>query len=121
MNYRSFISFVFVIALSGCAHTYWAKPGGTPNQFEADKAECGADAYRQFPPNVISNTTYSPAYNPPVQTNCYGSGGNMTCTTTQPNRPAPTTTTRDVNVQARDAAWESCMYNKGYQKTSAPK
>jgi len=120
MKSWSITSLLFIIVLGGCTQ-YWGKPGGTASEFEADKAECNALAYGQFPPNVITNTTYTGGYQAPSQTNCTVIGNTMNCTS-QPsplNVPSiPVTTSQDINVQARNAAWESCMYGKGYQKTA---
>ncbi len=35
-----------MVAVSGCARYYWGKPGGTPEQFARDNAECARDALR---------------------------------------------------------------------------
>lgn len=120
MRFWSIASLLFITVLGGCTQ-YWEKPGGTTSEFEADKAECNALAYGQFPPNVITNTTYTQGYKAPDQTNCTLIGNTMNCTS-QPSPfnvpPVPVTTSTDVNVQARNAAWESCMYGKGYQKSA---
>eukprot|EP01037_Dinobryon_pediforme_P006668 gene6668-6738_t len=38
--------------LSGCAEE-WVRPGGTPQQFQAEEAQCLNEAYRRYPPAEV--------------------------------------------------------------------
>ncbi|CAG2155364.1 hypothetical protein LMG26411_04910 [Cupriavidus numazuensis] len=72
------------LLVAGCTTT-WYKEGATQNEFEHDKAQCTADAYRQFPVSNVS-TPIGQAITTPMLTTCQsinsGSYGTTNCTTT---------------------------------------
>ncbi len=104
-----------VFLLSGC--TTWYKPGATQQDFDQDKAACVAASYVEFP--VATTTIRTGAgYTTPVQTNCqsfsYGNNSQMNCTSTGGEYRPPPTLFMDQNIGARNAAFRSCMYGRGY-------
>ena len=101
------------IALAGCTQ-YWAKPGGTPAEFEATKAACQAQAYSQFPP-MPQQVMITTGYTTPLQTSCAGSGYAVNCFTTGGQYVPPAYITVDQNNAARNSGLRSCLFAAGWQ------
>ena len=68
---------VLALLLGACAER-WAKPGGTPQAFEATRTRCEALAYRTFPP-LVRTVQASPGYFTPARQICHGRGYGMRC------------------------------------------
>src|SRR6266566_7168325 len=100
-----------ILLLVGC--TTWYKPGATQQSFDRDKAACIAASYQQFPVATVPVQTAT-GYTTPVRTNCQTQGNQTDCTSTGGGYQSPMTAYRDQNIQARDAAFASCMYERGY-------
>ena len=112
-----FLRIAYAIYVSGCV-TYWEKPGGTPQEFDAIQANCSAIAYAQFP--VAPNTfPIGNGSNLPYNTTCYGNYAVTNCTTTGGGYVPPMTVVIDINSSARKNAIESCLYQNGWTKTSS--
>jgi hypothetical protein len=101
------------LVLSGCTQ-YWAKPGGTPAEFEATKASCEQQSYGQFPPMPMP-VMISPGYTTPIQTTCNGFGYSVSCTQTGGQSYPPSCITVDQNQGARQGAVRSCLFEAGWQ------
>lgn len=111
--------------LAGCAGpTKWSKPGGSEQQFYADRYECEQQAASSYP-NAPQQIMTSPGYTAPqqqnTQTNCTMYGNQMNCNSQQSgintaiyNRP-PQYATVDANAGARGNAARSCLMAKGYR------
>jgi len=114
-----------VLLLAGCAHpTMWSKPGGSEQQFYADRYECeqqAAGSYPSAPQQVMTSPGVSMPQQQTTQTNCQMYGNQMQCTS-QPtgantaiyNRP-PQYMTVDANAGGRANAARSCLMAKGYR------
>ena len=100
-----------VWVLAGCA-TYY-KPGGTQQGFDQDKASCIAASYQQFPTATVGVQSGT-GYNTPVQTSCQTWNNQTNCTSTGGEYKAPPIVYQDQNMQPRNAAFRSCMYQRGY-------
>lgn len=103
----------FLVSLGGCTQ-YWAKPGGTPAEFEATKAACQGRAFSQFPP-VLQQIQLTAGYVTPVHTNCVPIGYSVSCTSTGGQYVPPAYMTVDQNQSGRGAAFRSCLYQAGWQ------
>lgn len=113
-----------LLALIGCT-TKWTKPGGSEQQFYADRYQCEQQAANSYP-TAPQQVMTSPGVNMPqqqnTQTNCQMIGGQMQCLS-QPvgvntaiyNRP-PQYATVDANAGARGNATGSCLMAKGYRR-----
>jgi hypothetical protein len=113
---RAFALAVVGLALAGCAEK-WTKPGGSPEEFDAMKASCSAQAYGQFPPQ-LQQIQASSGYYTPVTTNCSGYGYNVSCFQSGGQYIQPVIVTVDVNRNARGQAARSCFYSNGWQPAS---
>lgn len=102
------------VALSGCAPQIWAKPGGTPVEFEGTKAACNAQSYSEFPP-MPQQIMIMAGYVTPVQTSCTGSGYSVNCFSTGGNYVPPAYVTVDQNQNARNSGFRSCLMTAGWQ------
>jgi hypothetical protein len=108
------ISILIVLALAGCTTT-WSKPGATQRDFDVDKTACVSQAYQIAPVSAVP-MTFGTGYTQPTYTSCTGSYGMANCVTTGGNYVPPTVVPVDVNRGARNAAFESCMYTRGWSK-----
>jgi hypothetical protein len=102
------------LLVSACAPQIWAKPGGTPAEFEYVKAGCSAQSYNMFPP-VYQEVRVQPGYYTPMQTSCYGSGVANNCFTSGGYYVPPTFVPVDQNQGARSSAARSCLMMAGWQ------
>src|SRR4051812_43587358 len=108
---RSFVVSVSLL-VAGCTQ-YWAKPGGTKEEFEATKAACNSQSYAQFPP-IMQQIMVSPGYTTPAQTTCTSRGQSVDCYSTGGNYVPPSYVLVDQNDSARDSAFRSCLYAAGW-------
>jgi hypothetical protein len=104
---------ILSLVLAGCTQ-YWAKPGGTPAEFDATKAACEGRAYSQFPP-VLQQVMLTQGYTTPMQTNCTPIGYTVSCYTTGGQYIPPAYMTIDQNLTGRNSAFRSCLYSAGWQ------
>jgi hypothetical protein len=104
------------MALAGCVQK-WSKPGSTPEEFDAMKASCSAQAYSQFPPR-FQQIQASAGYYTPITTQCSGFGGNVSCYQSGGQYIAPIVITIDTNRNARGDAVKSCFYANGWSPVS---
>src|SRR5258708_20813157 len=81
-------------ALAGCET--WVKPGGTPQEFDAMRAQCSAQAYGRFPPLVRPVQTSGGHYTP-TTTHCVTKGNVTDCTQTGGHYVPPTFSTTHDN------------------------
>nr|WP_294519150.1 hypothetical protein [uncultured Rhodopila sp.] len=107
------------IALGACAAVaacteYWAKPGGTPAEFEAAKANCQTRAYADFPP-ALRQVMVSPGYTTPLQTVCNGGPNASNCIMTGGQYSPPSFMMVDQNEAGRNSAARSCLFAAGWQ------
>jgi hypothetical protein len=100
-------------ALAACTQ-YWAKPGGTPAEFEATQAACQNQAYAQFPP-AMQQVMVNPGYVTPLQTICNGAGYASNCYTTGGQYIPPSFMLVDQNAGGRSSAVRSCLFAAGWQ------
>ena len=100
------------ISLVGCAQK-WSKTGGTPDEFDAMKASCQAQAYSQFPPQ-LQQVQASNGYYTPVTTNCYPLGYGESCYQSGGQFIPPVVITVDTNATPRRDAVRSCFYSNGW-------
>lgn len=113
--------FIIGAIFYGCAAPVaWNKPGATPQDFEGDKAQCIAAAYREFPPFVLS----APQAAPPstYTTECLGDRGYVQCST----RPSGIVTFNPFAARgdedfrrARAASAIACMRSRGWVPSRA--
>jgi hypothetical protein len=106
--------FLACLSAAGCAPQLWAKPGGTPLQFEQTKSFCTTQSYGMFPP-VMQPLMVSPGYVMPLQTTCFGGGHAVNCFTTGGDYIPPTFVPVDQNQGARNSAVRSCLMATGWQ------
>jgi hypothetical protein len=101
-----------MLALAGCTH-YWAKPGGTPAEFDATIAACESWAY-QLLPMTVEQVQLSPGYVTPLSSVCepYGRGG--ACYPTGGTYVPPNYGSVDRNGRARDYAIAACLNDAGW-------
>jgi hypothetical protein len=97
------------LLLAGCAQR-WAKPGGTPQEFQATEAGCTAGAYQAFPP-LPRIVQASPGYFTPAQQVCRGNR----CTLQGGFWVPPSFTTVDDNSPGRFQAVRACLFANGWQ------
>jgi len=100
----------------------WNKPGATQDDFNRDSAQCNSSAYSQFPPAMRTVRPAVTGMQMPgqSQTDCDVNGNHASCTTTG----GGTTTLPvfipgqdvDDNANARQSAWQSCMYSNGWSQ-----
>lgn len=110
------VGLVMLLGLAGCVQK-WSKPNGTPEEFDAMKASCQAQAYSQFPPQLQQIQATS-GYYMPVTTQCSGFGGNVSCYQSGGQYIPPTIVTIDTNRSPRNDAVRSCFYANGWTPTS---
>ena len=105
---RRALTWALALALAGCGS--WNKPGATPDQLEADKAACGAEAAKAWPPRPMAAPTW-PTEADRKCTDIYGQG---------PCAPLvqPPGTSTDLNAGARSAAFDRCLQSRGYRFSS---
>lgn len=117
------IAISMFLAVTGCAvepARTWNKVGATRQSFEGDKAGCAVHAYRLVP-------EYRPPAKPITQyrSDCQGSDGRWSCDTRASNGGITTVgagaseayeqgQVRDRAEGARNAAFSSCMYDRGW-------
>jgi len=109
------LTLLICMPISGCATYYWSKPGVTQQQVNYDQAECTAEAGSRAPPALQAYPIGS-GYTRPIYTSCMGIGAMVDCTTTGGGYTPPTYMTIDLNASTRDAAYEACLYRRGYRK-----
>lgn len=103
---------LFVVLLTGCA-IGWERPNTTEAEFYQDRYQCEQQAAQMYPVAIVQRTVAG-GYQGPSQTNCYGYGNNIQCTTTPGTYMPPVSTAQDVNAMNRDGAFRSCLNSKGY-------
>jgi hypothetical protein len=116
---RTFVGQSLAIAacgalLAGCV-THWYKDGATKAAFDEDRTQCVAEAYRSVPAHDVP-VTIGNGYTEPAYTTCAGGYGSANCVTTGGNYVPPTTIPMDANRPARRAAFNACMYDRGWSK-----
>jgi|GEM_PF-449848 len=102
-----------LVLLAGCAER-WAKPGGTPQQFEATRTFCEADAFRAFPaiPQVVQ---VAPGYFTPARQVCQGQPPNQRCWLQGGAWIPPAYSTMDANAPGRRQQTRACLFAAGWQ------
>lgn len=107
------------VLLTGCAAPMvWTKPGAGQLDFDRDRSECMAQAYRAFPPIHVPEPQPQPSGN----FTCIGDRNYMDCRQQPgmvPLDPYGAYQRGAVQAQAEDArnnAARSCMYSKGWQQ-----
>lgn len=100
------------LSLAGCA-TKWSKPGATSAEFEATKGSCSARAYSRYQP-IMTSIQIGSGYTTPLQTQCFGTGYNVQCTTTGGQYVPPTSMMVDQNNNARDQDIRACFFERGW-------
>lgn len=101
-----------LVILAGCA-TKWSKPGASPAEFEATKASCNSRAYSRFQP-AMQSVQISSGYVTPVQTQCFGTGYNVQCTSTGGQYIPPASIMVDQNSNARNQDVRGCFFEQGW-------
>jgi hypothetical protein len=108
---------VCAFLLTGCVQK-WSKPGAGPEEFDAMKASCTAQAYSQFP-QMFQQIQASNGYYTPVTTNCYSTGtGGASCYSQGGQYVPPTIITVDANNIPRNQAIKGCFYSNGWSPAS---
>jgi hypothetical protein len=104
------------LGLMACTQ-YWAKPGGSPEEFDATQSACQAQSYSQFPP-IMQQVQITAGYTTPVQTNCngYGYGYAVNCVSTGGQYIPPAYVTVDQNGAGRNSAFRSCLFTAGWRQ-----
>jgi hypothetical protein len=105
---------VICLPLASCASQLWAKPGGSPAEFEVAKAGCNTQSYSMFPP-MMQQIMVTSGYTTPMQTNCTNVGYSVSCFTTGGNYVPPVYMPVDQNQRARNSAVRSCLMTAGWQ------
>ena len=100
------------LALAGCA-TKWTKPGATEQEFEVTKASCIGRASSRFPP-AMQHIQIGSGYTTPMQTQCFGTGYSVNCTTTGGQYVPPAFMDVDANTGARNSDVRSCFFENGW-------
>ncbi|RCW72467.1 hypothetical protein [Pseudorhodoferax soli] len=105
---RRALPWAVALVLAGCGS--WNKPGATPDQLEADKAACGAEAAKAWPPRQMTAPSW-PTEADRKCTDIYGQG---------PCAPLvqPPGASTDLNAGARSAAFDRCLQSRGYRFSS---
>jgi len=113
------------VCCASCASGGWTKPGGTEQEFNADKYQCEQEAVRMYPVymvpsvNLFSSFAYQPEATSQSHTNCRDrGGGNMSCDTNGTYSPPPAPeppSMHDGNKSARVGAIRSCLLAHGYE------
>jgi hypothetical protein len=98
-----------LLLLAGCAER-WAKPGGTPQEFEATRTYCSAGAYQMFPP-MPRLVPGSPGYFTPARQVCRNGRCWMQGGVWMP----PTVNTVDDNAPGRNQQVRACLFSAGWQ------
>lgn len=111
--WRIFLLFL-TVAVAGCAAEYWARPGGTPVQFGAEREACARQAEADFPPRMEPVVT-SPGTPAPFVTRCAPAGAGMACSTTGVGLTPAASTTLDRNIGPREQALRSCLQAAGWR------
>jgi hypothetical protein len=108
-----FLAFAAALGLAACG-TSWQKPGASESDYRTAKQACEIKANAQYPRKI----QYVPVNKPTATTgttNCIDSGvGTVNCQTTATTTP-PQTRPIDINREAYHAAYDSCMYDKGWR------
>ena len=118
------VGVVLAVVLSACA-SKWGKPGGTEQQFFADRYQCeqqAASIYPAAPTQVQTSPALVMPQRQTTETDCRaGYGGQVNCTTrpsgidtSMYSRPAQYITT-DANASSRANAVSSCLMALGYR------
>lgn len=94
-------------ALAGCAGPQWQKPGGTAQQFSADKAGCDAQALARFP--VHQPVRMVPGYYMRSQQFCTEVEGETACHQTGTLYQPPVQQVVDANEAACGQASDACL------------
>jgi hypothetical protein len=102
------------LSLASCAPQLWAKPGGSPAEFEGAKEGCNTQSYSMFPP-MMQQIMVTSGYMTPMQTNCTNVGYSVSCYTTGGNYVPPVYMPVDQNQGARNSAFRSCLMTAGWQ------
>ena len=100
---------ILLALLAGCAER-WAKPGGTPEQFEATRTRCEAQAFQVFPP-AMRLVQASPGYFTPARQVC----DRKRCWTEGGAWVPPTIASVDDNAPGRRQQTRACLFAQGWQ------
>lgn len=103
---------ICLISLTGCG-TKWSKPGASEAEFEGTKASCASRAYSRFQP-VMQSVQIGSGYTTPLQTQCFGTGYNVQCTSTGGQYTPPASIMVDQNNNARSQDVRSCLFEQGW-------
>lgn len=103
---------VLAVALDGCA-TKWTKPGATTAEFEGTKASCISRASARFLPHM-QHIQIGSGYTTPTQTQCFGTGYNVNCTTSGGQYIPPAFMDIDANNGARNQDVRACFFEAGW-------
>jgi hypothetical protein len=104
---------IMISTLAGCT-TYWARPGGTAEEFHAASASCQARATSQYPP-FFQPVMVSNGYVTPVQTSCTRYGYTTNCISTGGQYVPPAYVNVDQNQNARADAAQACLMAQGWR------
>ena len=110
LNLRLLSMVVLCLAVAGCAEE-WVRPGGTPQQFQAEEAACLSDSYRRYPPAEVRELA-SEAYYTAPETRCDSTGRN--CIHRRPEYVPAHYQTRDLNDGPRTADVRACLFRRGW-------
>ncbi|MSP02075.1 MAG: hypothetical protein EXR07_13645 [Acetobacteraceae bacterium] len=102
-----------LLAVTGCAQ-HWARPGGTPAELGAAKANCDAESFARFP-QVLQTVMTSPGYVAPMRTDCRPGRHGPHCVTVGGEFVPPVFSTVDANSQPRYSAFNACMMAGGWR------
>ena len=103
-------SALLAMALSGCAHYQWFKPGATQDDYNKTVYACNMDAAHAYPP-MFAVQQVAPGYFAPGFMHC----GYRGCWTGPAYYVPPAMGTVDVNQGNRDQAANQCMRARGWQ------
>lgn len=99
---------VTALALVGCTHWEWQRPGSTQADFGHDNYACMQSAMAQAPPAYATTTNYkAPSIN-----GLWGKSSGIAGF----DAGGTTTTTQDVNAGPRSALTNACLQSKGWQQ-----
>jgi hypothetical protein len=105
------------LALAGCGHDYWVKPGASDQDFHTDLAQCEAAAAQALP--YEEGTTQFGNVLARNRASCTQSGVFLTCSGAGPDLAPPTEIPYDANARKRAEMVAACMAGKGWQRSYA--
>jgi hypothetical protein len=111
---RSRLLLLFLLALlPGCAER-WAKPGGTPQAFEAARTGCEAQAYGAFPP-LPRTVLVAPGHFTPARQVCRRRGPFTDCWLEGGYWVPPQFAEVDDNQPGRRQQTRACLFAQGWR------